>query len=63
LLAEAVAFCDRQGFAETQLWTFRGLDAARRLYESCGFVLAEERPGSQWGAETLEQRFVRPWRP
>jgi DNA-binding MarR family transcriptional regulator/GNAT superfamily N-acetyltransferase len=60
LLAEAVGFCDRQGFAETQLWTFQGLDAARRLYEGHGFSLAEEKPGRQWGSEVIEQRFVRP---
>jgi DNA-binding MarR family transcriptional regulator/GNAT superfamily N-acetyltransferase len=59
LLAEAVAFCDRQAFAETHLWTFRGLDAARKLYEDCGFTLAEQRPGQQWGTQVVEQRFVR----
>lgn len=59
LLASAVGFCDRAGFAETRLWTFRGLDAARRLYEAQGFALAEERPGRQWGEEVMEQRFVR----
>ncbi len=59
LLARALAFCDRQGFAETHLWTFQGLDAARRLYEAQGFALVEERPGRQWGEEVLEQRFVR----
>lgn len=59
LLDAALAFADAQGVAETQLWTFAGLDAARRLYEARGFVLAEERPGSQWGSEVLEQRFVR----
>lgn len=59
LLSEAVAFCDRQGFDETRLWTFRGLDAARRLYERAGFTLDSEWPGRQWGAEVLEQRFSR----
>jgi DNA-binding MarR family transcriptional regulator/GNAT superfamily N-acetyltransferase len=59
LLSEALAFCDRQGFPETHLWTFRGLDAARHLYETHGFTIAEERPGRQWGEEVLEQRFVR----
>lgn len=59
LLERAMAFCDRQGFAETHLWTFRGLDAARHLYEANGFTLAEEWPGSQWGTEVTEQRFVR----
>ncbi|NDL63735.1 bifunctional helix-turn-helix transcriptional regulator/GNAT family N-acetyltransferase [Acerihabitans arboris] len=60
LLREALAFCDRRAFTATQLWTFRGLDAARRLYESFGFVLAEEFPGRQWGKEMVEQRFIRP---
>lgn len=59
LLTAALTFCDRHAFAETHLWTFRGLDAARRLYEAHGFVLADEFPGDQWGAEVQEQRFVR----
>jgi DNA-binding MarR family transcriptional regulator/GNAT superfamily N-acetyltransferase len=59
LMSEAMAFCDAQQFAETQLWTFKGLDAARRLYEDFGFVLAEEWLGTQWGSEVTEQRFVR----
>jgi DNA-binding MarR family transcriptional regulator/GNAT superfamily N-acetyltransferase len=59
LLAAALAFCDKRKFAETHLWTFRGLDIARRLYEANGFVLSEERPGGQWGKKVLEQRFVR----
>ena len=59
LLSAALEFCDRQGFAEVQLWTFQGLDAARHLYEALGFSLAEERLGRQWGKEVKEQRFVR----
>ena len=59
LLQQALAFCDQQAFEATQLWTFRGLDAARRLYESSGFTLAEEWPGQQWGETVTEQRFVR----
>ncbi len=59
LLDAALTFADALGFAETHLWTFPGLDAARHLYESRGFALAEERPGAQWGPEILEQRFVR----
>jgi DNA-binding MarR family transcriptional regulator/GNAT superfamily N-acetyltransferase len=59
LVAEAVRFCDAHGFAEIHLWTFRGLDAARRLYESFGFELAEEWQGTQWGFDLPEQRFER----
>ncbi|MTH59554.1 GNAT family N-acetyltransferase [Paracoccus litorisediminis] len=59
LLSDALAFVDENGFAETHLWTFSGLGAARHLYESFGFVLAEEHPGDQWGKKVIEQRFVR----
>lgn len=59
LMAQAMAFCDAQGFAETRLWTFQGLDAARRLYESFGFGLVREEEGSQWGSAVTEQEFVR----
>lgn len=59
LMQMAIAFCDAKGFRETQLWTFEGLDAARRLYESNGFKLVEEYGGNQWGTEVLEQKFVR----
>lgn len=62
LLSTALAFVDAQGFAQTQLWTFAGLVAARHLYESHGFTCAEERRGNQWGTEVMEQRFVRPAR-
>ncbi len=40
------------------LWTFHGLAAARHLYEKYGFRLVEERVGSQWGTQVMEQRFV-----
>jgi DNA-binding MarR family transcriptional regulator/GNAT superfamily N-acetyltransferase len=60
LMRRAMAFRDKRAFSETQLWTFRGLDAARRLYEKHGFKLAHEYEGDQWGAVVQEQKFVRP---
>lgn len=57
LLDEALGFCRECGHASVGLWTFAGLDAARRLYERAGFRLQEQRRGSQWGAEVTEQRF------
>jgi len=57
LLDEAVGFCRRSGHRHLSLWTFSGLEAARRLYEQAGFRLAEERRGAQWGIEVTEQRF------
>lgn len=59
LLAAALDFCDQRKFPETHLWTFQGLDAARRLYEGCGFRLIEEGSGQQWGRKVTEQHFVR----
>lgn len=59
LLAEAIAFCDQKGFSAVQLWTFSGLDAARKLYESFGFKLTKEWGGNQWGKTMLEQQFTR----
>lgn len=59
MMSEAIAFCDERQFAETHLWTFKGLDAARKLYEDFGFALAEEWTGTQWGREMTEQKFVR----
>ncbi|WP_354691578.1 bifunctional helix-turn-helix transcriptional regulator/GNAT family N-acetyltransferase [Phytobacter sp. RSE-02] len=59
LLTEAMNFCESQNFAAVQLWTFSGLDAARRLYESFGFRLTKEWHGEQWGSEMLEQQFTR----
>lgn len=60
LIEKAMAFCDAQGFRETRLWTFKGLDAARKLYEAHGFSLAEEHTNDEWGSEILMQRLVRP---
>jgi GNAT superfamily N-acetyltransferase len=59
LLTEALDFCDRQNFSAIQLWTFKGLEAARRLYESLGFELTHEEQGNQWGTAVTEQQFTR----
>lgn len=59
LLETALQFVDANDFHETHLWTFKSLDAARRLYEQSGFKLVHEEPGKQWGSEVLEQKFVR----
>jgi hypothetical protein len=58
-LNQALAFCDEQRFAAIRLWTFKGLDVARKLYEDAGFVLETEQEGQQWGRLVVEQCFVR----
>ena len=59
LLTKALDHCDRLGFDEIHLWTLKGLDAARSLYEKNGFVLADEYVGDQWGKAVTEQMFIR----
>ncbi len=58
LLERAMAFVDEH-FDETFLWTFKGLNAARHLYDGAGFRLTDEAQGRQWGATVVEQRFSR----
>jgi DNA-binding MarR family transcriptional regulator/GNAT superfamily N-acetyltransferase len=58
LLSLAMDFVDL-GFEQTYLWTFKGLDTARHLYESSGFKLTDEAEGSQWGSVVVEQKFSR----
>lgn len=59
LLDAALRFCDEHGFRETHLWTVKGLDAARHLYEGAGFRLQSESRGTHWGKDMVEQRFTR----
>jgi GNAT superfamily N-acetyltransferase len=57
LIGEAVAFCREKKFIRVYLWTFEGLDPARRLYEKFGFKLCKQREGNQWGRTVTEQKF------
>lgn len=59
LLSQAIDFCDKREFSEIHLWTVKGLDVARKLYESHGFKLEEEYSGNQWGTEVIEHKYVR----
>ena len=57
LLARAVEFCKNRNYRRVYLWTFKGLDAARSLYERDGFRLCEEHVVDQWGQTITEQMF------
>ncbi len=59
LLLKAIDHCDAHGFEEIHLWTLKGLDAARNLYQRNGFFLADEYVGDQWGKSVTEQMFIR----
>jgi len=57
LLEQALKFCCQRSYEKVHLWTFRGLEAARRLYLAYGFVMTEENLVRQWGRELYEQRY------
>jgi len=58
LLTMMLSFARAVGHRRLFLWTFDGLDAARRLYEEAGFVLTEEHLVEQWGDSIKEQKLV-----
>jgi len=57
LIKKALNFCRNKGYRRVYLWTFKGLNTARHLYDKNGFKLVEENRGIQWGTEVNEQRF------
>ncbi|KAF8860622.1 hypothetical protein BDZ45DRAFT_800564 [Acephala macrosclerotiorum] len=59
LLTEAVRFSDEKGFEECQLWTFKGLNAARKLYDGLGFEIVSEIIAKPWDVEILLQHMTR----
>ncbi len=58
LIEESLAFARTLERGGVYLWTFAGLDAARRLYDDAGFRLVEEHAGETWGTRVTEQQFV-----
>ena len=57
LISRAVRFCKDKKYSKIFLWTFEGLDAARRLYEGHNFRLCETHEIDQWGQKIMEQKF------
>lgn len=57
LIKRAIGFCKRKGYKRIYLWTFKGLDAVRHLYEKAGFRRIKQQSGVQWGTEVTEQYF------
>ena len=58
LILQALEFCKRKRYPKIYLWTFKGLEAARRIYESVNFRLSEEHEVAQWGQNITEQKYV-----
>lgn len=59
LLDKALAFCQMQSFNAVELWTFKGLSAAAKLYQQVGFQLFQEQEGTQWGTSVIEQHYIK----
>lgn len=59
LFKVAMDFCREKEFPSVHLWTFKGLEAARTLYERNGFALTEEGNFDGWGPKLTEQKFQR----
>jgi len=58
LMKTALDYCRENSYDNLFLWTFKGLDAARRLYDKAGFVLTEEKPNKEWSSiEIIEQKM------
>jgi GNAT superfamily N-acetyltransferase len=58
LIARAIQFCRHKYYPRVYLWTFKGLEDARRLYEADDFELSEEFEVAQWGQLIKEQKYV-----
>ena len=48
LIGAALDFCNESKFDTVFLWTFKGLDKARAIYDKAGFVLTEEKVNNEW---------------
>ena len=57
LIRKAVEFCKKKRYPKVYLWTFKGLESARRVYEAADFRLCEENDVFQWGQNIKEQKY------
>ena len=57
LIMQAIEFCKQKRFPKVYLWTFKGLEDARRLYEAVDFRLGAQSQVAQWGQNIIEQKY------
>jgi GNAT superfamily N-acetyltransferase len=58
LIQTAIGFCHENKYDNVFLWTFKGLNKARTLYDKFGFVLTEEKTNTEWSNdEIIEQKM------
>lgn len=57
LVNACVEFARAAGYRKMMLWTNKGLDSARKIYESVGFRLTEEKAHRDFGPELIGQSW------
>jgi DNA-binding MarR family transcriptional regulator/GNAT superfamily N-acetyltransferase len=58
LVAECLRFAKHAGYRKITLWTNKGLDAARHLYEKAGFRLAAEESHHSFGHDLVSETWT-----
>jgi DNA-binding MarR family transcriptional regulator/N-acetylglutamate synthase-like GNAT family acetyltransferase len=57
LVNECISFARSAGYDSMMLWTQKGLDSARKIYEAAGFKLIEEQPHEDFGVALTGQNW------
>lgn len=57
LVNECISFARDAGYERMMLWTNKGLNSARKIYESVGFKLVEEQPHEEFGVPLVGQNW------